>query len=259
MGQLTAQRMLPTTGGPSSSSEAADQLPSLSSCRSGETLTVAVIDPRSLTREGLMRLLDRSERLELIPVSRGSELLGKGRDVLSRVQIVLLNLGSAAIRDPEIVGDIALLNETLPDSAIIVICDREDAHHIGEALRHGIRGYIPSNMTSRILMGALRLVQAGGTFAPADALTEALSRQSAAVEPGIAEDAATDRCRLTPRQLQILDLLRQGKPNKVIARELDLREGTVKVHVRQILRKMRVSNRTELAFLVSNSLQGKRA
>ena len=68
-----------------------------------------------------MRLLDRSERLELIPVSRGSELLGKGRDVLSRVQIVLLNLGSAAIHDPEIVADIALLNETLPHSAIIVM------------------------------------------------------------------------------------------------------------------------------------------
>jgi DNA-binding NarL/FixJ family response regulator len=249
MTQLAAERILPTSENSSSPMDTAgQQLRSFN----GKTLTVALIDSRSLTREGLMRLLDGSERLRLIPLSRCSELLGKAPEVLCEVEIVLLNLGSAVIRDPEIVRDIALLNEALPNASIIVICDRDDSHHVGEALRQGIRGYIPTTLTSQILMGALRLVQAGGTFVPAGALTEALSQQPMALESTKPEVAVLDHCGLTPRQREVLNLLRQGKPNKIIAHELDMRESTVKVHVRQIMRKMRVSNRTEAAFLASS-------
>ena len=82
----------------------------LRSFGSGKALTIALIDSRSLTREGLVRLLDGTERLNLISLSRCSDLLAKPADVLSEVEIVLLNLGSAVIRDPEIVKDIALLH-----------------------------------------------------------------------------------------------------------------------------------------------------
>jgi DNA-binding NarL/FixJ family response regulator len=206
-----------------------------------------------------MRLLDRSERVNVISLSRCSELLGKDPELLSQVEIVLLNLGSASTDDPEVARDIGSLNEALPNAPIVVICDRDDGHQVGEALRQGIRGYIPSNLTSQTLMGALRLVQAGGTFVPAGALTDALSRQPIASDTSSAEVAALDPCGLTPRQREVLNLLRQGKPNKIIAHELDMRESTVKVHVRQIMRKMRVSNRTEAAFLVSNLSAAKSA
>jgi DNA-binding NarL/FixJ family response regulator len=205
-------------------------------------------------------LLDSSERLNLISLSRCSDLIAKYPDVLSEVEIVLLNLGSAVTRDPEVVKDIALLNEAVPNASIIVICDRDDSHHVGNALRQGIRGYIPTTLTSQILMGALRLVQAGGTFVPAGALTEALSHQPIAFEAAKPEVvAALDRCGLTPRQREVLNLLRQGKPNKIIAHELAMRESTVKVHVRQIMRKMRVSNRTEAAFRASSFSEAKSA
>jgi DNA-binding NarL/FixJ family response regulator len=257
MTQLAAERILPTSENSSSPMDTAGQ--QRMSFNSGKTLTVALIDSRSLTREGLMRLLDGSERLRLIPLSRCSELLGKAPEVLSEVEIVLLNLGSAVIRDPEIVRDVASLNEALPNASIIVICDRDDSHHVGEALRQGIRGFIPTTLTSQILMGALRLVQAGGTFVPAGALTEALSQQPIALESTKPEVAVLDHCGLTPRQREVLNLLRQGKPNKIIAHELDMRESTVKVHVRQIMRKMRVSNRTEAAFLASSFSEAKGA
>lgn len=258
MTQLAVERPLPASDTSSSSvNVAAGQ--HLRPFSSGKTLTIALIDSRSLTREGLVRLLDGTERLNLISLSRCSDLLAKSPDVLSEVEIVLLNLGSAVIRDPEIVKDIALLNEAVPSASIIVICDRDDSHHVGEALRQGIRGYIPTTLTSQILMGALRLVQAGGTFVPAGALTEALSHQPIAFEAAKAEVAALDLCGLTPRQREVLNLLRQGKPNKIIAHELDMRESTVKVHVRQIMRKMRVSNRTEAAFLASSFSDAKRA
>ena len=257
MTRLAAERIVPASDTSISSSEASGQ--NLRQVVSGKTFTIALIDSRSLTREGLMRLLDRSERLNLIPVTSCSELFGKAPEVVSRVEIVLLNLGSAAIGDPEIVRDMALLNETLPKAAIIVICDREDGYHVGEALRRGVRGYIPTNLTSHILMGALRLVQSGGTFVPAGALTDALSQQPRALDGAAAEFGPLDLRGLTPRQRDVFDLLRQGKPNKVIAHELDMRESTVKVHVRQIMRKIGVSNRTEAAFLAANLAERKKA
>lgn len=258
MTQLAARWILRTADTSSSSSEASAG-PHLRSIASGKTFTIALVDSRSLTREGLIRLLDRSERLHLIPVERCSELLGKAPDVLSRIGVVLLNLGSKTTSDPETAKDIASLKETLPDASIIVICDREDSHHIGEALRQGIKGYIPSNLTSRILMGALRLVQSGGTFVPAEALTEALSLHPPALDTANTELGASDFDGLTPRQRDVFNLLRQGKPNKVIAYELDMRESTVKVHVRQIMRKIGVSNRTEAAFLAANRSEAKKA
>ena len=248
MTQLAAERTLPTSETSISPLEVASG-PRLRSVGGAKTLTVALIDSRSLTREGLVRLLDGTDRVTLIPLSTTAELLGKSPDLLTRVDIVLLNLGSAAVRDPETARDISLLNGAMPNASIIVICDRDDSQHVGEALRQGIKGYVPTTLTSQILMGALRLVQAGGTFIPSGALTEALSRQPVGGES--AKTDVADLCGLTPRQREVLNLLRLGKPNKIIAHELDMRESTVKVHVRQIMRKMRVTNRTEAAFLAS--------
>jgi DNA-binding NarL/FixJ family response regulator len=243
MTQLT----LPTSGNSSSSGDI-DANQCLSSFSTWKAL-IALIDSRALIREGITRLLNDVENFKLIPVSHCSELLGKSPEVLSEVEIVLLNIGSAAIGDPEIVRNIALLNEALLNTSIIVICDREDSYQIGEALRQGTRGYIPTTLTSQILIGALRLVQAGGTFIPAGAVTEMLSRKPISPEAAKAEVVAPDFCGLTRRQREVFNLLRQGRPNKVIAQELDMSESTVKVHVRNIMLKMRVTNRTEAALL----------
>lgn len=222
----------------------------------GTSFTIALVDCRSLTREGLAKLLNDSENLKLITVSGCAELLGKSLEVLSEIEIVLLNIGSAAIDNPEIAQNIASLKEALFRAPIIIICDREDCYHIAQALRQGIRGYIPTTLTSQILMGALSLVQAGGTFIPVCALTDALLQKPIVPAAEKAEVASTD-CRLSPRQQEVLNLLRQGKPNKLIAHELDMCESTVKVHVRNIMRKMRVSNRTEAAFLTWVELDSK--
>jgi DNA-binding NarL/FixJ family response regulator len=96
-----------------------------------------------------------------------------------------------------------------------------------------------------VLVGAIQLVEAGGTFIPASALTAAVQGK-VTVEPLPEAEATTY---LTPRQAEVLALLRQGKPNKVIAYELSMCEGTVKVHVRNIMRRFKATNRTQLAFM----------
>jgi DNA-binding NarL/FixJ family response regulator len=218
---------------------------------SANILGVALIDSRSLTRESFLRILDNSEISNVIPFSSCSELLEKSSEVLSTIEIVLLNIGSEAIGNPEITKNIALLNSALLNASVIVIGDREDSLQVGQALLQGIRGYIPTTLTSGAFMGVLRLVQAGSTFVPAGAFMEALSWQPIAPESVEVEVVLPDLCKLSPRQREVFSLLRQGKPNKVIAYELGLCESTVKVHVRSIMRKMRVNNRTEASFFAS--------
>jgi DNA-binding NarL/FixJ family response regulator len=214
--------------------------------------TVGIVDPRSLTREGLVKLLETTERFSVLAVPNPAELLAKASEKQISVSSILVGLGSTPIGDERVRTDIALLTEAFPGVPIIVLCDGNDSRHIGEALRQGIRGYVPTTLTSRILIEALRLIQAGGTFIPADALSEALSERRSTAAAANSATARDDTWRLTPRQHQVLGLLREGKPNKIIAYELEMRESTVKVHVRQIMRKLRASNRTEAAFLASN-------
>jgi DNA-binding NarL/FixJ family response regulator len=217
--------------------------------------TVGIVDSRSLAREGLVKLLESTGRFAILAVARPAELLTKASEERTAVGVILLGLGSARVSDESVRTDIALLIRALPEVPIIVLCDLQDSRHIGEALRQGIRGYVPTTLTSRILIEALRLIQAGGTFIPADALSEALSdRRGTAAEPNSAA-ARMGTCRLTPRQSQVLELLREGRPNKIIAYELAMRESTVKVHVRQIMRKLQATNRTEAAFLASSLQQ----
>ena len=217
--------------------------------------TVGIVDPRSLTREGLVKLLESTGRFRVLAVARPADMLTKASEERISVDVVLVALGSALVSDDSVRTDIALLTKALPEVPIIVLCDLKDSQHIGEALRQGIRGYIPTTLTSRILIEALRLIQAGGTFIPADALSEALSDRRSIVAETNSAAARLGTCRLTPRQGQVLELLRAGKPNKIIAYELAMRESTVKVHVRQIMRKLQASNRTEAAFLASNLQQ----
>jgi DNA-binding NarL/FixJ family response regulator len=214
--------------------------------------TVGIVEPRSLTREGLVKLLESAERFRVLAVARPGELLTKASEEQISISVILVGLGSTVISDERVRADIALLTRALPEVPIIVLCDLNDSRHIGEALRQGIRGYVPTTLTSRILIEALRLIQAGGTFIPADALSEALSERRDIVTEAGSAVARVDTWRLTPRQRQVLGLLREGKPNKIIAYELAMRESTVKVHVRQIMRKLQASNRTEAAFLASN-------
>jgi DNA-binding NarL/FixJ family response regulator len=235
----------------SSSSEDITTSQNPTSFDSGKVLSVALIDSRLLIRESLLKLLHNSESFNVISFSRCSELLEKNSEVLSTIEIVLLNIGSEAIGNPEIIRNIALLNHALLNASVIVIGDREDSLQVGQALLQGIRGYIPTTLTSETFMGVLHLVQAGGTFVPTGALMEVLSWQPIAPEAVEAEVVPPDLCKLSPRQREVFSLLRQGRPNKVIAYELGLCESTVKVHVRSIMRKMGVNNRTEASFFAS--------
>jgi DNA-binding NarL/FixJ family response regulator len=130
---------------------------------------------------------------------------------------------------------------------VIIVSDVDDLDHIVEALKRGARGYIPSSLPFNVAVEAVRLVEAGGVFVPASSLIER-DKPVAAVKGAVA---------LTERQMMVLEEIRHGKANKQIAYALKMSEHTVKLHLRHIMRKLNVRNRTEVAMLSENLLAGK--
>jgi DNA-binding NarL/FixJ family response regulator len=113
---------------------------------------------------------------------------------------------------------------------------------ISAAFESGARGYIPTASTAvELAVEIIRLVKAGGTFVPPSILyARAMIREGAT--PG-----AITTQRFTPRQSAVLELLKLGKTNKIIAHELQVSESTVKVHIRNIMKRLKATNRTEVA------------
>jgi DNA-binding NarL/FixJ family response regulator len=112
-----------------------------------------------------------------------------------------------------------------------------------------VRGYIPTSLASMVAVGAMQLICVGGTFAPPAVLLSQSNRsQGPGGEPVIEG--------FTQRQAQILDCLRRGMANKLIAYELNMCESTVKVHVRNIMKKLKATNRTQVVYLTRGLFEG---
>ncbi|MFM2446655.1 MAG: hypothetical protein RI936_1102, partial [Pseudomonadota bacterium] len=125
---------------------------------------------------------------------------------------------------------------------LVVLSADENPSVVRELVSLGVAGYIPKSHRTEVILQAVRLVLAGGTYAPLRLM-----------------EGGTPPCErngtLTPRQKAVLECLARGLPNKLIARELGLTEGTVKVHLMAIFRALDVRNRTEAVLAAQRQLQ----
>jgi DNA-binding NarL/FixJ family response regulator len=220
-----------------------------------EKRAVVVIDKRVLFRDCLakcLRAMDATrEVLSFASVAEWNEAAADHPPA----KIIILCNQSLNHADGDIGRDLALLSRAGANVPVVILSDAEDMDHVLGALESGARGYIPTSLTLDVAVGAMQVVVAGGTFVPANSLVGARrATQSSAGDNG-------HTCRMfTVRQSAVLEALRHGKPNKQIAYELNMRESTVKLHVRNIMRKLKVKNRTEAALLTSSlvdSLDGR--
>jgi DNA-binding NarL/FixJ family response regulator len=216
---------------------AAETLPKLA-----PEMTVVLIDRRSLYRECLARCLRTTQRAGTV-LSYGTVSEWSAAPGRPTASLVLYCIGARRASEPEIVRDIGLLSRAEGAPPAILMSDIEDPDQILGALDNGARGYIPTSTGLDVVVEALHLVGAGGVFVPASSL---ISARRAGQGPG---QRRNGHGLFTPRQTAVVESLRQGKANKVIAFELNMRESTVKVHVRNIMRKLKARNRTEVAFL----------
>lgn len=157
------------------------------------------------------------------------------------VQLALLDLHMPGM---ERVDGLRRLRLQFPGVPMVVASGEDDPAVIRATLAAGAVGFLPKSEAPEVLQQALRIVLGGGTYMPAQALADL--RHGA---PPPRPDAGG----LTPRQLDVLRCLMRGQPNKLIARELGLTEGTVKIHIAAILRVLQARNRTE-AVVVARDL-----
>jgi DNA-binding NarL/FixJ family response regulator len=136
------------------------------------------------------------------------------------------------------------------DIPVVVVSDINNSEIIDCVLRAGAKGFIPSTIPLQVAVQAIKIVEAGGSYMPAEAM---LASHRTEPEPAKMEPVGG----LTPRQVEVLQELRQGKANKVIALNLNMRESTVKVHVRCIMRKLHARNRTEVSFITNRMFSAK--
>jgi DNA-binding NarL/FixJ family response regulator len=218
---------------------------------------VALIDPKPLTRRSIADLLAKAlPEYAMVAVSTCEELLEIDERRIGRPNLVVVYIRNLGLTSTWVQSALELLRVRLPEASAVVLSDRDDVDDVNRALTHGVRGYIPTSVECGVAVAALRLISAGGTFVPAGALRSKAAKLDD--QPEGERQRRSDGRDLTPRELSVVDLLREGKPNKVIAAKLDMQESTVKVHVRNILKKLNATNRTHAAF-VANRLLGKDA
>jgi DNA-binding NarL/FixJ family response regulator len=148
----------------------------------------------------------------------------------------------AALRGPEDDG-------TSRQRPVIVLSGTEDPSAIRHVLDLGVQGYIPKSSPPDVILNAVRLVVGGGIYVPPEAMKAAVATTAPAFTLPNGNDGLTAQERLatvlTDRQIDVLKLLAKGRPNKLIARELGISEGTVKIHLAAIFRALHVRNRLE--------------
>jgi DNA-binding NarL/FixJ family response regulator len=138
------------------------------------------------------------------------------------------------------VGGVRRLHALFPSVPLVVVSAEQDPAIVRAVFAAGAVGYLPKSEAPLVLQQALRLVLGGGTYMPPLVLAD--------LRPGAAPPRP-DLGSLTPRQRDVLRCLMQGQPNKLIARELGLSEGTVKIHIAAVLRALQARNRTEAVVL----------
>ncbi|MBX3680844.1 MAG: two-component system response regulator NarL [Rhodocyclaceae bacterium] len=200
--------------------------------------TVLLVDDHPLFRRGLSQLIQTIASFELIGEASGG---AEGIELQQRLQpdLMLLDLNMRDISGLEV---LRAIKATDTDTRILIITVSDHGEDLVAALRAGADGYLLKDMEPEQMVDRLKAA-ANGQVVVSDSLTHLLaSALRGEPRPESPEDAG-----LTEQELRIIERLASGLSNKLIARDLDIAEGTVKVHVKHILRKLNLRSRVEAA------------
>lgn len=149
----------------------------------------------------------------------------------------------------DMLAEVARTVRTLGPVPLVLLVDRGDPQIVDQLVGLGARGVLTLDADTRVVAAALRLIIAGGIYIPPPPAQHAAVPPAAPRRPSEAPGGRLDR--LSPRERAVLDLLRQSLSNREIADTLGIAEATVKIHVRNLLRKTNARNRVELALLAA--------
>ena len=202
-----------------------------------QKIRIVLIDDHNLFRSGIKALLSRQADFDIV---------GEAADGLSGVKlveqtkpdIVLLDLDMPVMNGREALAQILSVRS---EQNVVMLTVSEDSEDLTECMRFGARGFLLKNINADFLVDSIkRAVDGDNVFSPemTARLVQSLIRP---------HNAGTGSALVTPRELEILGHLAAGHSNKIIARQLDLAESTIKVHIQNILRKLELSSRVQAA------------
>ena len=229
------------------------------------TIRLLLVDDHTLFRRGLKALLSQDDRFEVCGEA------GDAGDALRCLQhqqpdVILLDNHLPGVRG---VDAIPALKEAAPATRILMLTVSENENDLSAALQAGADGYLLKTVESEQLADTILKVMDGESVISPEMMTKLVavfrSRPSAApaavplavpasapVVPAVPREAASAADLLSPREREILLLIARGDSNKLIARELDIAETTVKIHVQHILRKLGLSSRVQAAVFATS-------
>jgi DNA-binding NarL/FixJ family response regulator len=214
----------------------------------GHSPLIVIIDAHLLSRECLARVLTHERGAKVECYSSLEQWIAVGQR-LNPSLVVLCQSGRTKAEAISEVEHLTRLSPQIGDCPAVVLSDNEDPDIIVQMLGKNVRGYVPTSLSINVALHAIDLARAGGVFVPASSLVAAHRAPEATVAP-------KTNGLFTARQAAVVEALRRGKANKIIAYELKMRESTVKVHVRNIMKKLHATNRTEVAFMANRLLNG---
>ncbi|MFQ5984850.1 MAG: response regulator [Alphaproteobacteria bacterium] len=213
-------------------------------------MKILIADDHALYRQGLrLALAEIDARAEIVEAADADSTLARARDD-GPFDLVLLDLAMPGMNGFE---GLSALRQALPAVPIVILSASESRDDVRRAIECGARGYVLKSSNPEVLRHALPLVLAGEVYLPP--VLAGPEPAFAAKEQAVGRSAAPADpiAKLTPREREVLDGLVKGRSNKEIAQELALDEGTVKVHLKAVLRKLEVSNRTQAAVVAVRS------
>ena len=203
-----------------------------------ESCRVLIVDDHPLFRRGLVQLLRTIPAFVLVgEAASGAEGLALAREL--RPDLILLDLN---MRDGDGLDMLRGLRTARSEARVVMVTVSDSGEDVVAALRGGAEGYLLKDMEPEAMLEALQAVAAGRVVIPPQ-----LNHLLAAALRGESRPQSAGAAGLTEQELRILEKIAAGLPNKQIGRELDIAEGTVKVHVKHILRKLELRSRVEAA------------
>ncbi|MCX7217903.1 MAG: response regulator transcription factor [Burkholderiales bacterium] len=203
------------------------------------TIKILLVDDHTLFRSGIKLLLQRNPEFEIVgEASDGLEGVKRAKQL--RPDVVLMDLNMAGLSGLEAMQ---LIVEDMPEVAVLMLTVSEEADDLSTALKNGARGYLLKNIEADYLTQSIKRAAAGEAVI-ADAMTAKLVMQ---FRSGMNAPVVAEKEKLTPRERETMVCVARGESNKEIARNLSVAESTVKIHVQNILKKLNLSSRVQIA------------
>ncbi|MFZ5986295.1 MAG: response regulator [Bacillota bacterium] len=208
-------------------------------------IKVMIVDDQPIVRDGLKMILSLSDDIEVLyTASNGEEAVGLCKD--SKIDIILMDIRMPVMDGVKATG---IIKEKFPYIKVIILTTFNDDQFIFEALKNGASSYLLKDVESDELINTVKIIHHGGTVLHNSIAAKLVNRITED------KDEAQDCQVLTQRELEISKLVSEGLSNREIAGKLFITEGTVKNHITNILSKLGLNHRTQIAlYIIENKL-----